>query len=174
MTPLSPPGPMTGTDQEPVMPASARSAWPARAALARTSGSATGRSVAAAMPTGPPAGPNGSADHPASCPGENPSDAAQISAWSVTRWMHSFSVPSAAPSADRISSMLEEGSAETSRSASRCSRLSWRRAEESTCWPDSSATTSSGWVLRGSRLPTIRPWRITTMRSASRNICSMS
>jgi len=41
------------------MPASARSAWPARAALARTSGSATGRSVAAAMPTGPPAGPNG-------------------------------------------------------------------------------------------------------------------
>ena len=111
MTPLSPPGPITGTDQELVMPA-ARSAWPARAALARTSGSATGRSVAAAIPTGPPAGPNGSADHPAICPGENPSEAAQISVWSLTRWMHSRSVSSAAPSADRISDRLEEGSAD--------------------------------------------------------------
>ena len=45
--------------------------------------------------------------------------------------MHSRSVLSAAPSADRISDRLDDGSAETSRSVSPCSRVSWRRAEES-------------------------------------------
>ena len=55
-----------------------------------------------------------------------------------------------------------------------CSRVSWRRAEVSICWPDSSATTSSGCVSVGRRSATIRPWRSTTMRSASRNIWSMS
>ena len=50
----------------------------------------------------------------------------------------------AAPRADRIRLWLEPGSAETSRSVRPCSRVSWRRADESTSWPDSSATTSSG------------------------------
>ena len=36
-----------------------------------------GRSSAAAMPTGPPAGPNGSRAHGSSWPGLKPSDAAQ-------------------------------------------------------------------------------------------------
>ena len=88
--------------------------------------------------------------------------------------MHSCSVPRAAPSADRISDRLEEGSADTSRSARPCSRVSWRRAVESTGCPDSRATTSSGWVLSGSRSATIRPCRSTRIRSASRNIWSMS
>ena len=88
--------------------------------------------------------------------------------------MHSRSLLSAAPSADKISDRLDDGSAETSRSVSPCSLVSWRRAEESTCWPESSATTSSGCVSPGRRSATMRPWRSTTMRSASRNIWSMS
>ena len=88
--------------------------------------------------------------------------------------MHSRSVPSAAPSADRISDRLDDGSAETRRSARPCRRVSWRRADESTGWPDTSATTSSGWPESVGTSPATRPWRSTTMRSASRNICSTS
>ena len=65
--------------------------------------------------------------------------------------MHRRSVPSAAPSADKISDRLDDGSADTSRSARPCSRVSWRRAEASTCWPESSAATSSGWGSSGRR-----------------------
>src|SRR5438874_10056619 len=101
MTPLSPPGPSTGTDQELATPAAAASSpYPAQAALVLTSLSMTGSSAAAARPTGPPAGPNESTDQGASCPGAKPSDAAQSRFWSVTRWMHSRSADSAAPSAD--------------------------------------------------------------------------
>ena len=51
----------------------------------------------------------------------------------------------------------EDGSAATSRSASPCSRVSWRRAEESTDWPETSATTSSGCTSLGSTSVTTRP-----------------
>ncbi len=88
--------------------------------------------------------------------------------------MHSRSLPSAAPRADRISERLDDGSAEARRSASPCSRLSWRRADESTCWPATSAATSSGCTWSGSTSATIRPCRSTAIRSASRNIWSMS
>ena len=88
--------------------------------------------------------------------------------------MHSRSLPSAAPSADKISDRLDDGSAETSRSVSPCSRVSCWRAEESTCWPEISAITSSACASVVRRSPTIRPCRRTTMRSASRNIWSMS
>ncbi len=88
--------------------------------------------------------------------------------------MQSRCTLSADPSADRISDRLEAGSAETSRSARPCSRVSWRRAEESIRWPDCSAATSSGWLEWGSSSPTTSPWRRTTIRSAIRNICSGS
>ena len=88
--------------------------------------------------------------------------------------MDSRSLPSAAPSADRISDRLLDGSAETSRSVSPCSRVSWRRAEESTSWPDSSATTSPGCTSLGVTSAMSRPCRSTAMRSASRNIWLMS
>src|SRR5262249_33864320 len=112
MTPLSPPGPMTGTDHELKHPAAcARSAKPRHARLTLTAVATTGCPEAAARPTGPPAGPNGRLDHGASSPPGNPSDAAQTRDWPPTRWMHSRSVPSAAPSADRISDRLDDGSA---------------------------------------------------------------
>ena len=175
MTPDRPPGPSTGTDHElATLTVLARSRKLRQAAPTRTLSAMTGRSSAAARPTGPPPGPNGSRAHGSSSPGVNPSDAAQNSVRSLTRWMHSRSLPSAAPSADRIRLRLEPGSAETRRSVSPCSLVSWRRALLSTCWPDSSATTSSGCVSAGRRSATIRPWRSTTMRSASRNIWSMS
>ena len=88
--------------------------------------------------------------------------------------MASRSLPSAAPSADRISESDEDGSAATSRPASPCSRVSWRRAEESTGWPETSATTSSGCTSLGETSVTTRPCRSTTIRSASRNISSVS
>ncbi len=174
MTPTRPPGPITGTDHELATLADrARSLNGAQAAPTRTL-STTGCSVAAATPTGPPPGPNDSRDHAPSSASGRPSDAAQTSASPDSRWMHSRSLPSAAPSADRISDRLDEGSAETSRSARPCRRVSWRRADESTCWPATSVTTSSGWTWSGTTSPTTRPCRSTTIRSASRNIWSMS
>ena len=88
--------------------------------------------------------------------------------------MPSRSLPSAAPSADKISERLEDGSEETSRPVSPCSRVSWRRAEESTAWPATSAITSSGCTSLGATSVTTRPCRSTTIRSASRNISSVS
>ena len=127
----------------------------------------------AARPGRPPA-PNGSRDQRAICAGAKPSDAAQTSVPPRTTWMQTVSLPSAAPSADRIRARLDDGSADTRRSARPCSRVSWPRAEESISCPDSSAATSSGCVPDGSRSATTRPWRRTTIRSASRNIWSMS
>ena len=133
-----------------------------------------GRSSAAAMPTGPPAGPNGSRVPRVELPGLEAQRGGAVRILSLTRWMHSRSLPSAAPSADKISDRLDDGSAETSRSVSPCSRVSCWRAEEPTCWPEISATTSSGWASAVRRSPTIRPCRSTTIRSASRNIWSIS
>ena len=74
----SPLGPSTGTDHEPTtLAVLARSRKPPEAAPNRILSAMMGRSSAAAMPTGPPAGPNGSLLHESSCPGLNPSDAAQ-------------------------------------------------------------------------------------------------
>ena len=42
----------------------------------------------------------------------------------ASKWMHKRSLPSAAPSADRISDRLDDGSEETSRPVSLCSRVS--------------------------------------------------
>ena len=175
ITPASPPGPSTGTDQElATLAALARPPNGAHAAPRCALAWMTGSPVAAARPTGPPAGPAGSRAQAAASGGGRPSEAAQTSPSSVARWMHSRSADSAAPSADRISDRLDDGSAETSRSASPCSRVSWPRADELTCWPEISARTSSGCASSGRRSPTTRPWRSTTMRSASRNIWSMS
>ena len=175
ITPDRPPGPSTGTDHElATLTVLARSRKLRQAAPTRTLSAMTGRSSAAARPTGPPPGPNGSRAHGSISPGVKPSEAAQNRVRSPTRWMHSRSVLSAAPSADKISVRLEPGSALTRRSVSPCSRVSWRRAEESIVWPDSSAITSSGCVSAGRRSATTRPWRSTTIRSASRNIWSMS
>ena len=69
----------------------------------RTLSATIGRSSAAAMPAGPPAEPNGSRAHGSSWPWVKPSDAAQSRVRSDTRWMHSRSLPSAAPRADKIS-----------------------------------------------------------------------
>src|ERR1700761_71495 len=131
MMPLRPPGPATGTDHE--LPISA---WPVRprnrdqAALEWTSASMTGRWLAAARPTGPPAGAQGSWAHGLSSPGANPSVAAQTSdgsglgpaPGSETRWMQSRSAFSAAPSADMMSDRLDEASADTRRAAQPGSR----------------------------------------------------
>ena len=126
ITPLSPLGPSTGTDHElATLTVLARSRKLRQAAPARTLSAITGRSSAAARPTGPPPGPNGSRAHGSSSPGVKPSEAAQYSVRSLTRWMHSRSLLSAAPSADRISVRLDDGFAETSRSVSPCSRVSW-------------------------------------------------
>jgi len=161
---------MTGTDQELTTPAArARSLNGAQAAPARTL-STTACSVAAATPAGPPAGPRGSWDHADSRASGRPSEAAHARESPVARWMHSRSLPSAAPSADRISERLDDGSAETRRSASPCRRVSWRRAVESTCWPATRAMTSSGWTWSGTTSAATRPCRSTTIRSASRNI----
>ena len=88
--------------------------------------------------------------------------------------MHSRLLPRAAPSADKISDRLDDGSAETSRSVSPCSRVSCWRAEETGCRPEISAITSSGWASAVRTSPTIRPCRSTTMRLARRNIWSIS
>ncbi len=88
--------------------------------------------------------------------------------------MHSRSPPSAAPSEDRISDRLLDGSALTRRPVRPCSRVSWLRAEESASWPDSRAITSSGCTSAALTSATTRPCRSTTIRSASRNIMSMS
>src|SRR5580658_4587424 len=118
MTPASPPGPITGTDHELViLAARARLLNGAQAAPVRTL-STKGFSVAAATPGGPPAGPRGSRDQAESSASGRPSEAAQFSVSPASRWMHRRSLPSAAPSADRISERLDDGSADTSRSAS--------------------------------------------------------
>src|SRR6478672_9330586 len=114
ITPASPPGPSTGTDQElATLAAAARPPNGAHAAPRCTLGWMTGSPVAAARPTGPPAGPAGSRAQAAASGGDRPSEAAQTSPSSVARWMHSRSADSAAPSADRISDRLDDGSAET-------------------------------------------------------------
>jgi len=88
--------------------------------------------------------------------------------------MHSRSLPRAAPSADKISDRLDDGSAVTSRSVSPCSRVSCWRADETGFRPEISAITSSGWASAVRTSPAIRPCRRTTMRLARRNIWSMS
>jgi hypothetical protein len=134
MTPSSPPGPSTGTDQELATLASlATSLNRDQESPACTFSATTGSSVSATSPTGPPAGPRGSRDHAVSSEGASPSDAAQTSEPSSRgRWMHSRSLPSAAPNADRTSDRLDDGSEDTSRPVSPCSRISWQRAVEST------------------------------------------
>ena len=175
ITPSSPPGASTGTDQELATLADlASSVNGPQVVPACTFSSMTGACPAAASPTGPPAGPQGSRDQACSSRGASPSDAAQTSDASSSRWMHSRSLPSAAPSADRISVRLLDGSADTSRPVSPCSRISCRRADESTSCPDTSATTSSGCTSLGDTSAMTRPCRSTTMRSASRNICAVS
>ena len=104
------------------------------------------RSSRGGTPGRPAAAPTGRRDQAAICRLVNPSAAAHASAPPLATWMHAARTPSAEPSADRISDRLDDGSAEISRSASPCSRVSWRRAEESTCWPDCSAARSSGWL----------------------------
>ena len=89
------------------------------------------------------------------------------------RWMHNRSLPKAALSADRISDRLDDGSVEVRRPASRCSRVSCRRAEESTFCPDTRAATSSGCTSAGETSAISLPCRSTRMRVASRNICGM-
>src|SRR5436309_7674060 len=112
ITPLSPVGPRTGTDHElATLTVLARLRKLRQATPARTLSAMTGRSSAAARPTGPPPGPNGSRAHGSSWPEVKPSDAAQNSVRSLTRWMHSRSLDSAAPCADKISDRLESGSA---------------------------------------------------------------
>src|SRR5258708_2172705 len=98
---------------------------------ARRFSSMTGTCRTAARPTGPPAAPNGSRSQAASSASGMPSDAARTRVPSSGRWMASRSLPSAAPSADRISEGDEDGSAATSPPASPRSPASWRRAEES-------------------------------------------
>ena len=134
----------------------------------------TGHCALAASPTGPPAGPSGSSDQADSSGGARPSEATQTSPDSASRWMHSRSLPSAAPSADRMRVRLDDGSADTSRSVRPCSRVSCRRAEASTSWPDSRATTSPGCTSLGATSAISRPCRRTPIRSASRNIWLMS
>ena len=64
ITPLSPLGPSTGTDHElATLTVLARSRKLRQAAPARTLSAMTVRSSAAARPTGPPPGPNGSLAH---------------------------------------------------------------------------------------------------------------
>ena len=175
ITPSSPPGPKTGTDHDAAtLAVRARSPNGIQLSPARALSAMIGAWVCAATPTGPPAGPTGSRDQAASSSGGRPSAAEQTSSSSARRWMHSRSLPRAAPSADRMSDRLDDGSADTSRSVSPCSRVSWRRAEESSSWPDSSAITSSGCTSAGMTSAATRPCRSTTMRSASRNIWSMS
>src|SRR3984893_19333496 len=114
MMPSSPPGPITGTDQElATLAARARSRNGAQAVPTRTFSSTTGGPATAPSPTGPPAGPWGSRDHADTSSGERPSEAAQTSEESSSRWIHRRSLPSAAPSAERISDRLDDGSADT-------------------------------------------------------------
>ena len=83
---MSPLGPSTGTDHElATLAVLARSRKLPQAAPNRTLSAMMGRSSAAARPTGPPAGPNGSLAQGSSCPGLNPSDAAQYRVLSPTR-----------------------------------------------------------------------------------------
>src|SRR5260370_8393430 len=115
MTPMRPLGPNTGTDHElAAFTVLARSRKLRQAAPTRTLSAMTGRSPAAANPTGPPPGPNGSLAHGSSWPGANPSDAAQNRVLPETRGMHSRSLLSADPSADRLSDRRAEWSAPTS------------------------------------------------------------
>src|ERR1700728_5469452 len=120
MTPARPLGPSTGTDHELVtLAARATSLNGAQAGPARTL-SITGFSGAAARPGGPPAGPQGSRDQASSNASGIPNDAAHTSASPVSRWMHSCPLPSAAPSADKMSERLDDGSAEAGGAAGCC------------------------------------------------------
>ena len=126
MTPSSPPGPSTGTDHELATLADrARSPKSCHEpATVLMLSSMTGACRSAASPTGPPAAPNGSRAHASSSRSGTPKDAVLVSWPSSTRWMQSRSLPRAAPSADKISDRLEDGSEETSRPVSPCSRVS--------------------------------------------------
>src|ERR1700749_418677 len=124
MTPSRPPGPSTGTDQElAIFAVLARSPKTAHEPVpAWMLSSMTGRCVVAASPTGPPPAPDGSLDQAASTGVGTPNEAAHTSsgdgypsAPGAGKWMHKRSLPSAAPSADRISDRLDDGSEETSR-----------------------------------------------------------
>ena len=78
ITPDSPLGPSTGTDHElATLAVLATSRKLPQPAPNRVLSATMGRSSAAAMPTGPPAGPNGSLPQGSSWPGLNPSEAAQ-------------------------------------------------------------------------------------------------
>src|SRR5580698_4127275 len=176
MTPSSPPGPSTGTDHE-LATLADRARSPKfchEPATVLMLSSMTGACRSAASPTGPPADPNGSRAHASSSRSGTPKDAVLVSWPSSTRWMQSRSLPSAAPSADKISDRLEDGSEETSRPVSPCSRVSCRRAEEPTAWPAISAITSSGCTSSVLTSVTTRPCRSTTIRSDSRNISPVS
>ena len=174
MTPVSPSLASTGTDQELATPVAAASPvngdHPACASVTMT-----GLPVAAAWPAGPPPTPNGSVAHCVSSSSGRPSDAVHASSAPAARWMQSRSDPRAAPSADKISDRLDEGSAATRRPVRPCSLVSWRRADESSLL----AGQQRGDVVgaeqsEDSTSAATRPCRSTTIRSASRNIRSRS
>ncbi len=137
MTPRIPPGPRTGTDQELATLADLASLGegrPGRSCLhvLLDNGALRGR--------GQPDRTAGRAQRQLGPGGQQrrragPARPRTPAGTPPSRWMHSRSLPSAAPSADRIRDRLDDGSADTSRSVRPCSRVSCRRAEASTSWP---------------------------------------
>ena len=143
ITATTPLGPMTGTDQEPAMSASAEISGdgPARspaqvlldhefAERGRPPCRATRRTDRQSCPAAL------TRPRPRSTPRTRATRRSRDGSWCAR-------VPSAARIADRISDRLSEGSATTSRSARPCSRDSCRRAVASTSCPAISAATSS-------------------------------
>ena len=176
MTPSSPPGPMTGTDHElATLAARARSLNGAQAAPARTL-STTGFSVAAATPAGPPvlarraAGTTRTAGLRAS-----PSEAAHISASPASQ-------VDAQPLAAERGAQRRQDQRQAGRRIRRDQavgqpvqpgELAARRGVDLLARHQGHDVVGVG-LVRDSTSATIRPWRSTTIRSASRNIWSMS
>ena len=157
ITPIRPPAPMTGTAHE--LPIAGRRRPAARhgahAALVRTSWSTTvllaGRRPARPGRRRRPNGSSAQASRSAGGQAELRRPARRLGP--STQVDGTAARCRARPRASRGSaSRLEDGSAEARRSARPCRRLSWRRAEESVCWPEISARTSSGWDSAGSHV----------------------
>src|ERR1019366_2654344 len=111
MTPINPLDPMTGTAHE--LSTLAVLASPLRYAqrgLRSTSSSTTTCSVTEARPTGPLVDPKGTSTHSAGSRGGRPRLAAQRRRSPSLKWIDRHLLLSAAPSDERITERLEDGS----------------------------------------------------------------